>query len=120
MNGKPVNLADIITDFQALAAQTGPSFRVRDAEAVGAWSYYKGRAIGLKFNDVKKLAGLPCKTRAPNGHGGKNNKYEPCKIKDGPGKTKRCLGILPSDNQCRTLVELPARLCGRCRQRNNS
>lgn len=118
MKGKPVNLDNIIKEFQALASGIGPSFRVRDAEAASIWSCYKGRATGLKFNEVKKLAGLPYKKRAPNGQGGKNSKYEPCKIKGGPGKMKRCLGILPSDNQCKTIVELPARLCNRCRERN--
>lgn len=120
MAGKPVNLDSIVKDFQALAAQIGPNFRVRDAEANSIWSCYKGRATGLKFNEVKELAGLPFKKRAPNGQGGKDNKYEPCKIKAGPGKIKRCLGILPTDNQCKTLVALPARLCDRCRQRNNN
>lgn len=119
MKGKPVNLDEIIRDFQSLAAQIGPNFRVRDAEAASIWSCYKGRAIGLKFNEVKKLAGLPFKTRAPNGQGGKSN-YEPCKLKPAKRKTKQCLGILPNDNQCKVIVELPARLCHRCRERVNN
>lgn len=120
MKGKPVNLDNIIADFQALASQIGPSFTVRDAEANSIWSCYKGIATGLKFNEVKFLAGLPFKTRAPNGQGGKHNKYEPCKLKVGKGERKQCLGILPSDNHCKTMVELPARLCHRCRERINS
>lgn len=120
MRGNPVNLDNIIKDFQALASQIGHSFTVRDAEANSIWSCYKGRATGLKFNEVKKLAGLPFKTRAPNGQGGKPNKYEPCKLRGVTGKKKQCLGILPSDNQCKTMVALPARLCNRCRERVNN
>lgn len=120
MKGKPVNLDSIISDFKSLAAQVGPSFRIRDAEDNGAWSCYKGKATGLKFNQVKELAGLPFIKRAPNGQGGKFNKYEPCKIKVVKGKLNRCLGILPTDNHCKTMVALPARLCNRCRERNNT
>lgn len=121
MRGKPINLETIISEFQALAVQIGPSFRIRDAEDNGAWSCYKARATGLKFNEVKGLAGLPFKPRAPNGHGGKNG-YVSCKAppKSATGKKGRCLGILPSDDQCRTMVARPARLCNRCRQRINS
>lgn len=118
MRGKPVNLDELIREFQALAAQIGPSFRVRDAEAASVWSCYKGRATGLKFNDIKELAGLPFKTRAPNGQGGQRNKYEPCIIKVKAGKRKQCLGILPNDTHCQTVVALPARLCNKCRERN--
>lgn len=120
MKGKTVNIDTLIKEFQALASQIGPSFRIRDAEDASVWSCYKGRATGLKFNEVKKLAGLPFKERAPNGQGGKNNKYEPCKIKAVAGKKKQCLGILPTDNHCKTMVALPARLCNRCRERNNT
>ena len=120
MKGSPVILDTIVTDFKALAAKIGPSFRVRDAEGAGAWSCYKGRATGLTFNAVKGLAGLPYKKRAPNGQGVKNNKYIPCKLAPKPGKKRQCLGILPSDNQCKMMVELPARLCHRCRKRNNT
>ena len=35
MKGSPVILDTIVTDFKALAAKIGPSFRVRDAEAAG-------------------------------------------------------------------------------------
>lgn len=118
MKGKPVNLDSIIKDFQALAAQVGHSFTVRDAEAASVWSCYKGRATGLKFNEVKFLAGLPFKTRAPNGQGGQPNKYEPCILKVKAGKRKQCLGILPNDTHCKKIVELPARLCHKCRERN--
>lgn len=120
MKGKPVNLDEIVRDFQILSAKIGQIFTVRDAEAAGAWSCYKGRATGLKFNEVKALAGLPYKTRSPNGQGGKPNKYEPCKIKVGKGKKKQCLGILPDDSHCQKKVALPARLCNRCRERINS
>ena len=116
MKGSPVILDTIVTDFKALAAKIGPSFRVRDAEGAGAWSCYKGRATGLTFNAVKGLAGLPYKKRAPRG----SNTYIPCKLAPKPGKKRQCLGILPSDNQCKMMVELPARLCHRCRKRNNT
>ena len=119
MKGMPVEIYCIIGDFQRLAKYC-PNFTVRDAEAAGAWSCYKGRATGLKFNEVKHLAGLPYKMRAANGQGGQTNKYEPCKLKTKGGKRKRCLGILPNDEHCTKIVASPARLCHKCRERNNN
>ncbi|MEK9207993.1 MAG: hypothetical protein AAB922_05895, partial [Patescibacteria group bacterium] len=108
-----------ISDFKSLAAKLSPDFRVRDAEAVRAWSCYKGRAAGLTFNAVKKLAGLPVHCDRERGKG---SKYIPSKPPKGPEvkKTKPCLGILQNDNHCDKKVRKGEYFCPRCKNRNQN
>lgn len=132
MRGKPVNLDEIIREFQALAAQIGPNFRVRDAEANSVWSCYKSRATGLTFNAVKRLAGLPencIRVKSPVGFS-KRDEYVSKKLYHGNakgqaayhGKTKNCLGILPNERYCGKKVsrEKGDYFCPQCRERKNN
>ena len=113
MKGKPINLNEVISDFKAFAAKTTPDFRVRDAEAVGIWSCYKSRATGLKFNEVKKLAGLPVQRDRERG---KCISSKPPKTD--VKKTKPCLGILPNESHCDKKVRKGEYFCPACKLRN--
>ncbi len=60
----PVDIADIINSFQALAAKIGPDFSYHDARRRGkVWGAHLSRKTGLTFNEMKELAGLPVRTR---------------------------------------------------------
>ena len=112
----PVNTADIINSFQALAAQIGPDFSYHDARRNGAiWGSHLSKKTGLTFNGMKELAGLPIRVRR------ECQQYVPkYEKKSTGGKKRQCLGILPTDEQCRITVARPARLCERCRERNKN
>jgi len=112
----PVNTADIINSFQALAVKIGPDFSYHDARHHGKiWGPHLSRKTGLTFNEVKKLAGLPIRVRR------ECQQYVPKYEKKATGGKKRqCLGILPTDEQCGRMVPAPARLCERCRERNKT
>lgn len=119
MKGKPVILDEIIKDFKALAAKTTPDFRVRDAEAAGAWSCYKSRCVGLTFNAVKKLAGLPVNFERRKEKAA--SKYVSKKLISPKGAaTKVCLGILPNDTHCDKKVKTGQYFCPACKNRNSN
>src|SRR4030065_281776 len=123
---KVINLETVIKDFQEFAQKTSPDFRYCDAAMAKIWSFHTSRKLGLTFNKVKTLAGLPTKLkRLGDGKstiGPERNKYVPCK----PPKrlrgvlVKPCLGILPNDKNCAKKVPKGQYFCETCRDRKNS
>lgn len=112
---KHVDAESIIAGFKAYALQS-PYFTCYEATKAGLWSAFKSKKLGLLFNDMKKLAGLPI-----GREGKKKGEYIP-KYDKTPKTTKKrpCLGILPNESYCTAMATLPARLCKRCKDRINS
>ena len=54
-----VVLEEAIKNFQDFAQQTNLNFRCCDATKKRIWNAHASRKLGLTFNAVKKLAGLP-------------------------------------------------------------
>src|SRR4030067_1609387 len=103
---KVVVLAEVVKDFQELARQTTPGFRYCDAARAKIWSVHASRKLGLTFNAVKLLAGLPAKLKRDSDGksiiGPERDQYEsgkpPKRLRGTP--VKPCLGILPNDTNC--------------------
>lgn len=120
-----VVLEEVIKDFQEFAQKTTPNFRCCDATRQKIWSVHTSRKLGLTFNAVKKLAGLPAKLKRDSDGkstiGLDRSKYESIK----PPKRLRgvlikpCLGILPNESYCGKKVALGQYFCEICRDRIN-
>jgi len=120
-----VILDEVIKDFQKFASQTTPEFRYCDAVLAKIWNVHTSRKLGLTFNAVKQLAGLPAKLKRL-GDGttaiGRRDRYEsvkpPTKLRG--ALTKPCLGILPNESYCGKKVPKGQYFCETCRDRKNS
>ena len=121
---KPIDMPALIQLFKDLAAKIGADFSYNDnrKQHPPIWGAHHSRKTGLTFNGMKQAAGLPVRLRRKNGNKSAiGYDYEPKSIKKLPkGKKYRCLGILPSDEQCASIVRAPRRLCDTCKSRNNN
>ena len=124
---KVVSLEEVIKDFQEFAEKTSPDFRCCDAAKALIWNAHTSRKLGLTFNGVKRLAGLPVRLER-DGDGittiGPERQYRYKSVK--PPKrlrgelTKPCLGILPNESYCGKKVPKGQYFCETCRDRKNS
>jgi len=122
---KVCDLETMIKDFQEFALTAGTGFRCYDATKGLIWNAHKSRRLGLTFNAVKKLAGLPVKYEKDDDGTteiGQRDKYVSVKPpKRLRGKlVKPCLGILPNEKYCGKKVPKGEYFCETCRDRKNS
>ena len=125
---KVVVLEKVIKDFKEFARQASPDFNCTEATKQRIWNTHRGRKLGLTFNTVKKLAGLPVKYDRKND--GKTTMAASQYVKklchgNASGKaayhdkTKSCLGILPNESYCSKKVSKGQYFCETCRERIN-
>lgn len=124
---KPCTPEMYISKFQALALQIGPNFRHKDATDAQAWSSHTSTRLGLTFNAVKKLAGLPViKERTRMGIAERKTEYVSClepqtrQLKSDRKPIKLCLGYGLSGNGCTKKVPKGEYFCPWCREHKNN
>ena len=119
-----------VQEFQALAAKIGPNFNFKSAVEAGLWGSYRSMKLGMTFNGIKQLAGLPVQKRRltsipleerpvraprPQNHIPRYHDKRP----KGPA-TKPCLGYADTGSDCKRKVPKGEFFCPRCKARKDS
>lgn len=112
--------------FRLLASQIGPNFRYTDAVGASVWSTHISIKLGLSYNDMRQLAGLPLlKLGRHQGEETKKRKkyvpmYTPRHITKSKGPlVNPCLGLDIDGEECNKKLPKGQHFCARCKKRKD-
>ena len=113
-----------VEKFRLLASQIGPNFKYTEAVKAQIWTTHIGAALGMTYNQMRTLAGLPLLRIGR--HLGKETKkrteyipkVQPQKRSKGP-LVNSCLGLDFEDKECNKKLPKGQHFCPRCKIRKD-
>ena len=109
-----------VEKFRLLASQIGDNFRYTEAVGAQVWSTHIGLKLGLSYNEMRELAGLPL-LRIGRHKGAKKEyipKVQPQKRSTGP-LVNPCLGYGLRGTGCNKKLPKGQHFCPQCKKRKD-